>query len=507
MKNIIKERFKLGYENDSAASYLVLSMNSNENILEYQVEMLNRNSCQGILRLDTRQKNDEIKLYYDITSTLTLAQFLQRKSLKEEEFVNILRGITKTLLNSREYFLYDGSFIIDEEYIYINPSTLDIYMIYLPLTLETDARENFKSFLINMIISSVKVDENSRGNYMQKILNYLKDGVFNISDFDNFLKGLKEVESQTSENRILGRNQLSSIQKPYVNRNREIKRIDSEKGLVKSITHKDAGLDVISKKNEGQEETRVKMIYEPKYIFIAVLSQLLIGIMLVLGLDTIRAAAGDDVSAYGGITIIVVAIDILLFKNLFKRENMKEVKVVKKSKVEKTRKKSTKQKVGKTKTKSKAVLSEESQSLNMSKREIYNVNDSANNTAYREAAVCEAQDLSINVNDTVILDEGEQGKAYLQRMSNGMMDKISIVKSNFIIGRLPNYVDHLIESNAIGRAHAEIIYREGKYFITDLNSKNGTFLNEAKIDSNKEYQINSGDKLKFANIKYTFFIS
>jgi len=509
VKNIIEERFRLDYENDSAASYLVLNMGLSEDILEYQVEMLNRNSCPGILRLDIRQKNDEIKLYYDITSTLTLAQFLQRKNLKEEEFVNVLRGITKTLLNSREYFLYDSSFIINEEYIYINPSTLDIYMIYVPLTLETDVRENFKSFLVNMIISLVRIDENSKGNYMQKILNYLKDSVFNISDFNSFLKNLKRNESREDENKMLqGSEYKPSIQNPHnslVNENREIKKIYAEKSPEKSIAHR--GTNIL-KKNEKKQEISTKMIYESKYILIAILSQILIGIALVLSLDAIKSVAGDDISAYGGITIIVIAIDILLFKNLFKRENMKEVKVVKKDRGEGIRKKSAKQRVGKAKAKSKPDFSvEENQSLNMSKREIYNFNDcNINRAAYKEAD-CQALELSTNVNDTVVLDEEKQGEAYLQRISNGMMDRITITKSNFIIGRLPNYVDHLIENNAIGRAHAEIIRREGQYFITDLNSKNGTFLNEVKMDSNKEYQINDGDKVRFANIEYTFVLS
>ncbi|WP_432663228.1 DUF6382 domain-containing protein [Wukongibacter baidiensis] len=510
MKDMICKRFKFDYENDSTASYIVLNMSSSENILEYQIEMLNNNSCEGILRLDTRQKNDEVRLYYNITSTLTLSQFLQRKNLKEEEFINILKGITKTLLSSKEYFLYDNSFIVDEEYIYINPSNLEISMLYIPLTLDTDINNSFKSFLVDLIISSAKIDENSTGNYMQRILNYLKNDIFNIFDFHNFLKDLEKDKPKKSENRMSQPKQsnikATNPQRNIVNSNREPKK-NYEKKEITPIKHqksraKSAPIEIV----EEEEEVIAKTKYETKYILIAVLSQIIIAITIVFGLDTIKSMAGDDISAYGGITIIVTAIDILLFKNLFKKENMKEVKVTKKIKKEKVRKKNIGKSGGRGKSKTEPTTYKKKESLNMSKREIYNVNELSNiNGSYREIAASEDLSIvSVSMNETEILDDEKQGIAYLQRMNNGMMDKVTITKSNFIIGRLPNYVDYLLENNSIGRTHAEIIEIEGQYFIKDLNSKNGTFVNGAKIDSNKEYQIGNGDKVKFANIEYTF---
>ncbi|WP_432408064.1 DUF6382 domain-containing protein [Wukongibacter sp. M2B1] len=509
MKEMIQKRFKINYENDAIASYIVLNVSSNEDILEYQIEMLNNNDCEGVLKLDTRQKNDEIRLYYNITSTLTLSQFLQRKSLKEEEFINILKGITKTLLSSKEYFLYDNSFIVDEDYIYINPSSLDISMLYLPLALDSNINDSFKGFLIDLIISLAKIDENSKGNYMQRILNYLKNDIFNISDFHDFLNDLEKEEAKGNKNKTSKPKQTNinvvNSHRSLANSDREVKRNYEQKKEIQPIGYqrtrvKPSSIDLV------EEEITIKRKYEVKYIIIAILSQLIIGIAIVLGLDTIREAAGDDISAYGGITIIVMAIDVLLFKNLFKKENMKEVKTTKKTKKDKVKKKKINNLDARVKSKTESRPYREKQNLNMSKREIYNVNQSNSiNQPYNEIAVSKESSIaSINMNETEILDGEKQGIAYLQRMSNGMMDKVTITKSNFIIGRLPNYVDYLLEGNAIGRTHAEIIEIEGQYFIKDLNSKNGTFINGSKISSNREYQISNGDKVKFANIEYTF---
>ena len=55
--------------------------------------------------------------------------------------------------------------------------------------------------------------------------------------------------------------------------------------------------------------------------------------------------------------------------------------------------------------------------------------------------------------------------------------------------------------------HAEIIFKNGEYYIKDLNSRNGTYINGERINSNIEYKIEDKDKIDFANGKYTFLIS
>lgn len=522
MKDIIKERFDFHYENDSTASFIVLNTSLDEKILQYQIEMIANNPCPGIIKLDVRYKNDDIKLHYNITSKLTLSQFLQRKKLNRNEFIDILLGITKTLLHSKEYFLYDKSFLIDEDYIYINPSTLEIGMIYIPLDINTNVSDDFKSFLVNLIISSAKIDEKSNGNYMPKILNYLKNDVFNICDFDCLLKNLKDDEPQIikSNRAEIKQSSLHGLdvesgptnQDKYIFPKPRYEEYCDEEFIARGERKKP---EASRKKEIEEEEITVKKKYKRKYVLIAILSQIVIAIVLSLSLDSIRSVAGDDMSAFGGITLIVVAIDVLLFKNLFKKANMEEVMVIKEeekinnSHEDREDKGVKRSKVGRDKIITQSTLLQEDQNINMSKREICNINSCANNDQGYEqvAATCEPADIpSTNISETIILTEEKQEFACLQRMNNGIMDKVSITKSNFIVGRLSNYVDYLIDNNAIGRTHAEILCREGQYFIKDLNSKNGTFLNEIKLNSNKEYTINNGDKVKFANVEYTFIL-
>ncbi len=489
--DVAKERFNFTYENNSTSSFLVINMSSNEKILEYQIEMLHNNSCQGILSLNVRQKNDEIKLYYNITSKLTLKQFLKRKKLSKIEFINILTGITETLIKSKEYFLYDNGFIIDEELIYINPSSLETEMAYIPVSLDTNAGQSFKSFLGKLIISSVKIDEDSSGSYIQKILNYLKQDDFSISDFDKLLKDIKNKESKE---KLLGNKESNHplqksihIHKDTADPKENVRHVNIKDNGAETIGNKRINKIETAKESDEEIETAIKKKYHPKYIIIAILSQIPIIITLVFSLDTIIAVAGDAISGYLGAALIVAAIDILLFRYLFKEEHMEEIKISNR------------------KIESKSSLT--GPSVNMSKREKYSTKESSAkmDSHIKDEEVYELVNRnSPNQNETVILDKESKEYAYLQRMNNGIIDNVAITKENFIIGRLPNYADYLIENSAIGRTHAEIFRREDKYFIKDLNSKNGTFINEARIDSNKEYHINNGDILKFANIEYTF---
>lgn len=66
------------------------------------------------------------------------------------------------------------------------------------------------------------------------------------------------------------------------------------------------------------------------------------------------------------------------------------------------------------------------------------------------------------------------------------------------------------EITPISRIHARIEMKEGAYYLQDLGSSNGTFLNGNKIEPHKPYLIEDGDKIAFAiaysknSIEYAF---
>ena len=82
-------------------------------------------------------------------------------------------------------------------------------------------------------------------------------------------------------------------------------------------------------------------------------------------------------------------------------------------------------------------------------------------------------------------------------------DEILISKQDFVIGKQPEKVDHAIEySAAISRVHCKITQSEGRSFVTDIDSSNGTYVNGRRLESQTPVPINDGDKLKLGNVSF-----
>ena len=74
----------------------------------------------------------------------------------------------------------------------------------------------------------------------------------------------------------------------------------------------------------------------------------------------------------------------------------------------------------------------------------------------------------------------------------------------FVLGKAEKGIDGTIVSPLISRIHCQINYINEKYYIQDLNSTNGTYLNGRLLEPREQVQINSGDKITLANQLYTF---
>lgn len=111
-------------------------------------------------------------------------------------------------------------------------------------------------------------------------------------------------------------------------------------------------------------------------------------------------------------------------------------------------------------------------------------------------------DESISDN-TIILGTPLGDRAYLQSHSCPS-EKIIISKPSLLMGRLADSVDYNIQNNAVGKIHSEIIKKDENYFIIDLNSVNGTYINNERIVCNTEAKLKNGDIITLANESYTF---
>lgn len=81
--------------------------------------------------------------------------------------------------------------------------------------------------------------------------------------------------------------------------------------------------------------------------------------------------------------------------------------------------------------------------------------------------------------------------------------KQEITSTPFTLGRLPDN-DYVIENSNVGRYHCRIIEINNTYFVEDLNSLNGTFVNHIRLLPNKKTVIRNKDIIEMADEKIMF---
>ena len=108
---------------------------------------------------------------------------------------------------------------------------------------------------------------------------------------------------------------------------------------------------------------------------------------------------------------------------------------------------------------------------------------------------------------TSLLTNINQSQNYAYLIKKNSFDRIDVNKPVFRIGKERSYADYsVMNNNAVSRLHADIINKNGVYFIKDNNSTNGTFVNGVRIQSNIEVEIFDGNTITLANEEFDFHI-
>lgn len=111
----------------------------------------------------------------------------------------------------------------------------------------------------------------------------------------------------------------------------------------------------------------------------------------------------------------------------------------------------------------------------------------------------------LNEEATGLLVEEQQAVHFASLYRLLTNEVISINKPVFRIGKERSYSDYFVANNdKVSRSHADIITRSGRYYIVDLNSKNGTYINDVPVPVQQEVEIHFGDRIRLANDEFEF---
>jgi pSer/pThr/pTyr-binding forkhead associated (FHA) protein len=104
--------------------------------------------------------------------------------------------------------------------------------------------------------------------------------------------------------------------------------------------------------------------------------------------------------------------------------------------------------------------------------------------------------------EEAILDEIKtEGPALVVRSGGGRAgEHFLLEKEQTSVGRSPD-CDVFLDDVTVSRRHALVVRRDGRFFIEDKGSLNGTFLNRRRIESGS---LEDGDELQIGKYKLTF---
>lgn len=124
---------------------------------------------------------------------------------------------------------------------------------------------------------------------------------------------------------------------------------------------------------------------------------------------------------------------------------------------------------------------------------------------YDEESLVELEEEEERYGHTMLLKETKNKPIhYLVCLSEGGYQDFSITKFPFVIGKGKEWADGVVSNNLISRIHAQLEEEAGEIFITDLNSTNGTGVNDELLEANQTVQLRSGDIVNFSEVYYRF---
>ena len=113
-----------------------------------------------------------------------------------------------------------------------------------------------------------------------------------------------------------------------------------------------------------------------------------------------------------------------------------------------------------------------------------------------------------NFSDTTVVGYDEPQKPVFPKILRlRSHESWTVDKPNFRIGSERRYCDMFIMDNTyISRSHADILTRNGRYYIIDRNSTNRTYVDGKVIPVEQEVEIFAGSQIRLADEDFVFTI-
>ena len=473
------------YKRDMNHNYLILYGEDEINTDAYQVRMLVGNVIPSVLKCRIQGMDGRFLIYFDITSKQALNILYEERKMKIEDLNLIFGGFVQVMEDAAEYLINPGQFLLSPEYMYADVEKKKIYFCMMP-GYEKDIKNQFQ-LLAEYILPKIDHEDS------QAVL--LGYGVYKRTMEDCFhLEHIKEelykVQGQKDREKEAEKDIWKSGEE-----NQDVLNIHIQEDYLEDD---ESGMEFV---REGEAPKKKGLLYKAGMIGVAAVLLCLITVAVLSGylpyMET-GTVLGIIIVLATGVMLVTYIIKKKKNPGIYPRKNIRE------------RENETLRKKTKTNTEIKTNTADYDKSgsewfgrdsLEMS--EINKVKQQIPTEEKREKRLYEQS--HPDYGETVVLSAGAvSGPASLVSKEPGELATIYLNEDLTVIGKLENACDAVIDLPTVSRIHAKIRKREEAYYLTDMNSRNGTSVNGRLLRPEEEYQLEPEDEIDFAQARYIF---
>ncbi len=454
------------YKRDMNHNYLVLQGDIPVDTSSYQVRMLAGNEIPLLLKCRMQGLDGKLLFYYEITSKQSLADLFENKKLRIADLQAVFGGFVHVMEEMAEYLLNPGQLVLRPEYMYMDVEKQELFFCYLP-GFEKEVKEQFQC-LTEYILPKLDHEDSQAvmlgyGIYRRALedcfhLEYIKEELYQMKGEAREPAAIKAPEKET---------EASSLTEEAIRQ--------EDLWSFKEIPEKEG----VQQKETEQEETREKRAGLRKIVPGCFCGAAMVFAILAAELGGWIPWLRIEWMAGGILALAGCGMMIYFF-------------------VERRRKAENEEKVQDYIKKRETVTAD---NTSMAAK-------AAESHAYESPGISEAaQPLNQqeNFGETVVLSASPiAGPASLVSREPGELATIYLLEELTIIGKLGNASDAVIDLPTVSRVHAKIRKREEEYYLTDLNSRNGTSVNGQMLKGDEEYLLQNEDEVDFAQARYIF---
>lgn len=450
------EKMNIQYRKIFNKNYAIISDYNTTDYKEcYRSKMLKSNRLNNFLTYDTQNINGSIQFTYDISSKQSIYSFYENSDIDFDMVRHLIMSLKSAFDTLNNYLLEPDFIVLDPKLIYMNIATKSIYFCYCP-----GERNNFYDSLNSLlcyILSKINHEDTNSIVLAYSLqqqstnTNYTFDDLLEIINKQIFNQDNAKADFQNSQKKNTA--DIKNINNPASDC------VDFPENMEQSNNFLDK-TEQISESNFNKKSVLNKngLAIIPVCIFFIVLST-------VIYLGIFRHLFSLELIIVIGIITFMICFNIFSFL----------------------------------KSRQKQIPTETSKDLNM---ELFSA------PADIPDNILKKEDINIEANfyeDTIIL--GYRSSENTPRLVYTGTDFISENELNhfpFVIGKMAENVNMIIDNPMISRIHAKIYLKENHYYIEDMNSSNGTYINNNLIQPHTLTEISTGDYITFSHLTYIF---